>query len=367
MMHTGVGNERSPVEREVTHHMKANVAINGFGRIGRMVCRRALSNPALNIVAINASYDAKTLAHLLKYDTVHGRLDAEVRAEENAIVVDGHRILLVAQRDASKLPWRELGVDIVVEATGKFKEREKAAQHLAAGAHKVIITTATKDPDVTIVIGANDEQYNHQEHHVIAAASCTTNCLAPFAKVLHEAFGIESGLMTTVHAYTNDQNMLDNPHKDLRRARAATASIIPTTTGAAKAVAQVLPELKGKLNGFSLRVPTPDVSVVDLVARLARPVTAAEVNQALREAAEGPMKGIIAYCEEELVSSDFIGDDHSAIIDASSTMVGPDNMAKVIAWYDNEWGYSCRVVDLTALVARGILAARTGSEGEAAD
>ncbi|MFZ5827010.1 MAG: type I glyceraldehyde-3-phosphate dehydrogenase [Bacillota bacterium] len=344
--------------------MKANVAINGFGRIGRMVCRKALSNPDLNIVAINASYDAKTLAHLLKYDTVHGKLAAEVKTEENALIVDGHRIQLVAERDASKLPWRELGIDIVVEATGKYKEREKAAQHIAAGARKVIITTATKDSDATIVIGVNEQQYDPQKHDVIAAASCTTNCLAPFAKVLHEAFGIESGLMTTVHAYTNDQNMLDNPHKDLRRARAATASIIPTTTGAARAVAQVLPELKGKLNGFALRVPTPDVSVVDLVARLSRPATAAEVNGALREAAEGKLYGILGYCDEELVSADFIGDERSAIIDAASTMAGPDNMVKVIAWYDNEWGYSCRVVDLTALVARG-LAAEAGDEAAA--
>jgi len=353
------------VEREVSQEVKANVAINGFGRIGRMVCRRALTNPALNVVAINASYDAKTLAHLLKYDTVHGKLEADVRAEDGAILVDGHRILLVAQRDASKLPWRELGIDIVVDATGKYKERDKAAQHIAAGARKVVITTATKDSDVTIVMGANDTDYKHEQHHVIAAASCTTNCLAPFAKVLHERFTIESGLMTTIHSFTNDQNMLDNPHKDLRRARAATASIIPTTTGAAKAVAQVLPELKGKLNGFALRVPTPDVSVVDLVARMSRPVTRDEVNEALREAAEGEMKGIIAYCEEELVSADFIGDDHSAIIDAASTMVGPDNMVKVIAWYDNEWGYSCRVVDLTALIARGII--REAEDEAAAD
>ncbi|MFZ5816456.1 MAG: glyceraldehyde-3-phosphate dehydrogenase [Bacillota bacterium] len=345
--------------------MKANVAINGFGRIGRMVCRRALSNPHLNLVAINASYDAKTLAHLLKYDTVHGRYPGEVRAEEDALVIDGHRIQLVAQREAAKLPWRELGVDIVVEATGKYKEREKAAQHIAAGARKVIITTATKDADVTIVIGVNDDQYDPARHEVIAAASCTTNCLAPFAKVLHETFGIESGLMTTVHAYTNDQNMLDNPHKDLRRARSATASIIPTTTGAARAVAQVLPELKGKLNGFALRVPTPDVSVVDLVARLSRPVTRDEVNAALREAAEGKLQGILGYCEEELVSADFTGDERSAIIDAASTMVGPDNMVKVIAWYDNEWGYSCRVVDLAALVARGLAA--EGQDEAAAD
>ncbi|MBP2018196.1 glyceraldehyde 3-phosphate dehydrogenase [Symbiobacterium terraclitae] len=338
--------------------MKAKVAINGFGRIGRMVCRRLLTHPDLDVAAINASYDARTLAHLLKYDTVHGRLDAQVTAGDGEILVDGRPIRLVAQRDAALLPWEELGIDIVIEATGKYKERERAALHLQAGARKVIITTATKDPDVTIVMGVNADAYCTDRHHVIAAASCTTNCLAPVAKVLHEAFGIESGLMTTVHAYTNDQNMLDNPHRDLRRARSATASIIPTTTGAARAVAQVLPELKGRLNGFALRVPTPDVSVVDLVARLARPAAREEINQALREASEGPLRGILAYTEEELVSVDFVGNDHSAIVDGSLTMVGPDNVAKVVAWYDNEWGYSCRVVDLAAMVARQLSAAR---------
>lgn len=337
--------------------MKANVAINGFGRIGRMVCRRLLTHPNLNLVAVNASYPAETLAHLLKYDTVHGRLDAEVVAGDGEILVDGRAVRLVSERDASRLPWRELGIDIVVEATGKHKERERAALHLQSGARKVIITTATKDADVTIVMGVNEGDYRPEEHHVIAAASCTTNCLAPVAKVLHEAFGIRTGLMTTVHAYTNDQNMLDNPHRDLRRARAATASIIPTTTGAARAVAQVLPELKGRLNGFALRVPTPDVSVVDLVAQLGRPATREEINQALRDAAEGPLRGILAYTEEPLVSSDFIGDPHSAIVDGSLTMVGPDNLAKVIAWYDNEWGYSCRVVDLAARVAASLAAA----------
>ncbi len=337
--------------------MKANVAINGFGRIGRMVCRRVLTHPDLNLVAVNASYPAETLAHLLKYDTVHGRLDAEVLAGDGEILVNGRAIRLVSERDASKLPWRELDIDIVIEATGKHKERERAALHLASGARKVIITTATKDPDVTVVMGVNQGDYRPDRHHVIAAASCTTNCLAPVAKVLHEAFGIRTGLMTTVHAYTNDQNMLDNPHRDLRRARAATASIIPTTTGAARAVAQVLPELKGRLNGFALRVPTPDVSVVDLVAQLERPTTRDEINQVFRDAAAGPLKGILAYSEAPLVSADFIGDSHSAIVDGSLTMVGPDNLAKVMAWYDNEWGYSCRVVDLAALVARELTAA----------
>ena len=337
--------------------MKANVAINGFGRIGRMVCRRLLTHPDLNLVAVNASYPAETLAHLLKYDTVHGRLDAEVLPGDGEIVVDGRAVRLVSERDASKLPWRDLGIDIVIEATGKHKERERAALHLASGARKVIITTATKDPDVTVVMGVNEGDYRPAEHHVIAAASCTTNCLAPVAKVLHEAFGIRTGLMTTVHAYTNDQNMLDNPHRDLRRARSATASIIPTTTGAARAVAQVLPELRGRLNGFALRVPTPDVSVVDLVAQLERPATREEINQALRAAAEGPLCGILAYSELPLVSADFVGYPHSAIVDGSLTMVGPDNLAKVAAWYDNEWGYSCRVVDLAAMVARAMAAA----------
>jgi glyceraldehyde 3-phosphate dehydrogenase len=339
--------------------VKANVAINGFGRIGRMVCRKILGHPDLNLVAINASYDASTLAHLLKYDTVHGRFNADIQVEPDALIIDGHRVLLVNDRDPSKLPWDRLGIDIVIEATGKFKDREKAGLHLQAGAKKVVITTASKDADATIVIGVNEEVYRPDEHHVVAAASCTTNCLAPFAKVLHEKFGIISGLMTTVHAYTNDQNILDNPHKkDLRRARGAALSIIPTTTGAAKAVAQVLPELKGKLNGFALRVPTPDVSVVDLVARVEKPVASAdEVNAVLKEAAEGPLKGIIGYTEEPLVSSDFTGDERSCIIDGLSTMVGPDNLIKVVAWYDNEWGYSCRVIDVAALIARAMVAA----------
>ena len=334
--------------------MKANLAINGFGRIGRMVCRRAIRNPYLQLVAINASYDAATLAHLLKYDTTHGRFDGEVRAEGDTLVINGQCVALVHERDAAKLPWADLGVDIVVEATGKFKEREKAALHLASGARKVVITTASRDADATIVVGVNDEAYDPAVHHVVAAASCTTNCLAPVAKLLHRRWGIVSGLMTTVHSYTNDQNILDNPHKDLRRARGAAQSIIPTTTGAARAVAQVLPELQGRLNGFALRVPTPDVSVVDLVARLEQPVTVAEVNSLFREAAEGACRGIVGYTDEPLVSSDFAGDDRSAIVDGPSTMVGPDNMVKVVAWYDNEWGYSCRVVDVAALLARSL-------------
>lgn len=331
---------------------RARVAINGFGRIGRMVCRRMMQNQDLELVAINASYDAKTLAHLLTYDTVHGRFQGRVEPDGDGLIINGHRVQLVAERDPVKLPWAELGVQIVIEATGKFKEREKAALHLEAGAQKVIITTATKDSDCTVVIGVNEADYRPDRHHVVAAASCTTNCLAPFAKVLHEAFEIKSGLMTTVHSYTNDQNILDNPHKDLRRARGGGLSIIPTTTGAARAVAQVIPSLAGRLNGFALRVPTPDVSVVDLVATLGRPVTAPEVNGLLQAAAEGRLAGIIGFSEEPLVSADFIGDDRSCIIDGACTMVGPENLVKVVAWYDNEWGYSCRVVDVAALVGR---------------
>jgi glyceraldehyde 3-phosphate dehydrogenase len=343
---------------------RARVAINGFGRIGRMVCRRMMQNPDLELVAINASYDAKTLAHLLTYDTVHGRFQGRVEPAGDALLINGHRVQLVNDRDPARLPWAELGVQIVIEATGKFKERAKAALHLAAGAQKVVITTATKDPDCTVVVGVNEADYRPDAHHVIAAASCTTNCLAPFAKVLHEAFEIKSGLMTTVHSYTNDQNILDNPHKDLRRARGGGLSIIPTTTGAAKAVAQVIPALQGRLNGFALRVPTPDVSVVDLVAVLGRPVTVGEVNGLLKAASESRLAGIIGFSEEPLVSADYIGDDRSCIIDGPSTMVGPENLVKVVAWYDNEWGYSCRVVDVAALVGRAMVG---GAAEHAAD
>jgi len=332
--------------------MLANLAINGFGRIGRMVCRRAIANPHLRLVAINASYDAPTLAHLLRYDTTHGRFDADVRPDGDGLIINDQRVRLLAERDAARLPWQELGVDIVVDATGKYKERSRAALHLASGAAKVIITTATRDSDITVVMGVNEEAYDSSTHTIIAAASCTTNCLSPLAKVLHQRFGIVSGLMTTVHSYTNDQNILDNPHKDLRRARSATQAIIPTTTGAARAVAQVLPELAGKLNGFALRVPTPDVSIVDLVARLEQPASSADVNAALKEASEGSLQGILGYTDEPLISADFIGDDRSCIVDGPSTMAGPDNLVKVVAWYDNEWGYSCRVVDLAAHIAR---------------
>ncbi|NGQ94824.1 glyceraldehyde-3-phosphate dehydrogenase [Brevibacillus sp. SYP-B805] len=331
--------------------MTIKIGINGFGRIGRMVFRRAIQDPNIDIVAINASYPPETLAHLLKYDTIHGRIDNTIEVNGNRIIVDGKPTIVLSDRDPLNLPWGDLGVEIVVEATGKFKDREGASKHLKKGAKKVVITAPAKEEDVTIVMGVNEHVYDHERHHIISNASCTTNCLAPVAKVLHEAFGIEQGLMTTVHSYTNDQVNIDNPHKDLRRARACGQSIIPTTTGAARAVGKVLPELNGKLNGFSLRVPTPNVSVVDLVVNVQKAVTAEEVNRVLREASAGKMKGYIEFCTEPLVSSDFNGNDHSSIIDGLSTMVMGDKQVKVIAWYDNEWGYSCRVVDLVRHVS----------------
>jgi glyceraldehyde 3-phosphate dehydrogenase len=328
------------------------VGINGFGRIGRNVFRAALNNPEIDIVAVNDLTDVKTLAHLLKYDTTHGTLDATVDYKEGALIVNGKEVKVFAERDPGNLPWKDLGVEIVVESTCIFTKKEKAALHLNAGAKKVIISAPATDEDITIVMGVNEDKYDPANHHVISNASCTTNCLAPFAKVLHEKFGIVKGMMTTVHSYTNDQNVLDLPHKDLRRARAAAQNIIPTTTGAAKAVALVLPELKGKLNGFAIRVPTPNVSVTDLVAQLERNVTVEEVNAALKEAAEGPLKGILAYSEEPLVSSDYNGNPASSTIDALSTMVVDGNLVKVVSWYDNEWGYSNRVVDLVAYITK---------------
>jgi glyceraldehyde 3-phosphate dehydrogenase len=331
------------------------VGINGFGRIGRNVFRAALSNPHVEIVAVNDLTDANTLAHLLKYDSVHGVLDLDVEARENTLIVGGKEIKVLAERDPAQLKWSEYGVEIVVESTGRFTKREDAAKHLEGGAKKVIISAPATNEDITIVMGVNEDKYDPAQHTVISNASCTTNCLAPFAKVLHEKFGIVRGLMTTVHSYTNDQQILDLPHKDLRRARAAATNIIPTSTGAAKAVALVLPELKGKLNGFAMRVPTPNVSVVDLVAELKTDVTVEEVNRVLKEAAEGPLKGILAYSEEPLVSSDYNGNPASSTIDALSTMVLEGNMVKVVSWYDNEWGYSNRVVDLCQFVAeRGL-------------
>lgn len=328
------------------------VGINGFGRIGRAVFRAALNNPELEVVAVNDLTDSKMLAHLLKYDSVHGKLDAEVSATPEGMLVNGKLVKVVAEREPAKLPWKELGVDLVIESTGRFTSREDAAKHLEAGAKKVIISAPATNEDITIVMGVNDDKYDPQNHHVISNASCTTNCLAPFAKVLHENFGIKRGLMTTVHSYTNDQQILDLPHKDYRRARAAGVSIIPTTTGAAKAVSLVLPELKGKLNGFAMRVPTPNVSVVDLVAELEKETTVEEVNAALKAAAEGELKGILAYTDEPLVSIDFNHDPHSSSIDGLSTMVMEGSMVKVVSWYDNEWGYSNRVVDLAAFVAK---------------
>lgn len=328
------------------------VGINGFGRIGRNVFRAALSNPNVEIVAVNDLTDAQTLAHLLKYDTVHGVLDLDVEAGENTLIVGGKEIKVLAERDPAGLKWGEYGVEIVVESTGRFTKREDAAKHLEGGAKKVIISAPATNEDITVVIGVNEDKYDPAAHTVISNASCTTNCLAPFAKVLNDKFGIVRGLMTTVHSYTNDQQILDLPHKDLRRARAAAENIIPTSTGAAKAVALVLPELKGKLNGFSMRVPTPNVSVVDLVAELKTDVSVDELNQALREAAEGPLKGIMGYSEAPLVSSDYNGNPASSTIDALSTMVLEGNMVKVVSWYDNEWGYSNRVVDLCQYVAQ---------------
>lgn len=331
--------------------MKANVAITGFGRIGRMVFRKAILEDDLNVVAINATYPAETLAHLIKYDTTHGKFQADVQVEGDYIVVNGKRVKLLGSRDPRELPWKDLDIDIVIEATGKFNEREKAALHLQAGAKKVILTAPGKNEDVTVVMGVNESDLNVDKHDIISNASCTTNCLAPVAKVLDESFGIENGLMTTVHAYTNDQKNIDNPHKDLRRARACGQSIIPTTTGAAKALALVLPQLKGKIHGMALRVPTINVSLVDLVVDLKREVTGEEVNNAFIQAANGPLKGIMDYTTEPLVSVDFNTNPHSTIIDGLSTIVMDGTKVKVLAWYDNEWGYSCRVVDLATHVA----------------
>ncbi|MCM3653531.1 glyceraldehyde-3-phosphate dehydrogenase [Metabacillus litoralis] len=328
-----------------------NIAINGFGRIGRMVFRQAIKESSFQIVAINASYPAETLAHLIKYDTVHGKFDGTVEVSQDHLLVDGKVIKLLNQRNPQELPWSELGIDVVIEATGKFNAKEKASLHLEAGAKKVILTAPGKNEDVTIVVGVNDEQLDITKHDVISNASCTTNCLAPVVKVLDEQFGIENGLMTTVHAYTNDQKNLDNPHKDLRRARACAQSIIPTTTGAAKALAKVLPHLSGKLHGMALRVPTPNVSLVDLVVDVKCDVTVEQINNAFNNAAQGSMKGIIEFCDSPLVSVDFNTNPSSSIIDGLSTIVMGTRKVKVLAWYDNEWGYSCRVVDLVKLVA----------------
>ena len=332
--------------------MAMRVAINGFGRIGRNFMRTSKGFADLEIVAINDLTDAKTLAHLLKYDSVHGIFDADVSTKDGAIIVDGKEIKVFAERGPEKLPWKDLKIDIVIESTGLFTDRPSAAKHLDAGAKWVIISAPAKDPDVTVCLGINDEILDPSKHKVISNASCTTNCLAPVAKVLHKEFGLIRGLMTTVHSYTNDQRILDLPHKDLRRARAAALSMIPSTTGAAKAIGLVLPELKGKLDGFAMRVTTPNVSAVDLVAELNKDTSDAEVNAALKKWAEGPMKGILQYTEEELVSIDFNGNPHSSIVDASLTKVMEKRMVKVIAWYDNEWGYSSRLRDLVGVISK---------------
>ncbi|WP_165045989.1 type I glyceraldehyde-3-phosphate dehydrogenase [Adlercreutzia sp. ZJ138] len=332
--------------------MTTKVGINGFGRIGRLVFRAMVNDPELEVVAVNDLGDIPTMAHLLKYDSVHGRVFDTVEVTEDGFVVDGRAVKVLSEREPSNLPWGELGVDVVVESTGIFKTGELANKHIEAGAKKVVITCPAKGEDITIVMGVNDDKYNKDEHHIISNASCTTNCLAPFAKVLLENFGIRRGYMNTIHAYTNDQKILDLPHKDLRRARAAAMSMIPTTTGAARAVSLVLPELKGKLDGFATRVPTPDGSMVDLTVELDREVTKDEINAAMKAAAEGPLKGILEYQEDPIVSIDIVGDAHSSIFDSGLTMVmgEKNNLVKCVSWYDNEWGYSNRVKDLVKIL-----------------
>lgn len=332
--------------------MATRVAINGFGRIGRNILRAAKKKGAdLDFVAVNDLTDAETLGHLLRYDSVHGRYPGEVEVTDNGIRVDGDEIRVSSERDPSKLPWSELDVDIVFEGTGIFRSREQAQMHIEAGATKVIITAPAKDEDITVVLGVNQDKYEPENHHIVSNASCTTNCLAPVVKVLLDSFGFRRGIMTTVHAYTNDQSILDLPHKDLRRARAAGMSIIPTTTGAAKATGLVIPEVRGKIDGMAMRVPTPDVSIVDLVAELDQQVSEEAVNDAMREASEGALNGILEVSTEELVSIDYTGHPASSIVDAKSTMVVQNGMVKVISWYDNEWGYSNRCVDLATYMA----------------
>jgi len=332
--------------------MGIKVGINGFGRIGRNVVRAGLHNPDIEFVAVNDLTDTKTLAHLLKYDSILGPLGKEVKAEADSIVVDGKRIRIFAIKDPAEIDWSSLGVEIVIESTGKFTDAAQAKKHLKGSVKKVIISAPGKDEDITIVLGVNEDKYDPEKHNVISNASCTTNCLGPVVKVLNDKWGIVKGSMTTIHSYTNDQPVLDFPHKDLRRARAAALNMIPTTTGAAKAIGLVIPELKGKLDGYAMRVPTPNVSVVDLVAELKTSATAEEVNKALREAAEGKMKGILAYTEDPVVSTDMLHNPNSSIVDAGLTKVIGGNLLKVVAWYDNEWGYSMRVIDLIAYVAK---------------
>ena len=331
--------------------MAVRVGINGFGRIGRLVFRAAQAKD-IEIVGVNDLTDANTLAHLLKWDSIHGRFPGEVEPDDDAIVVDGTRLPVSAERDPAKLPWKELGAQLVIESTGIFVDRAGASKHLEAGAERVIISAPAKDPDVTIVLGVNTDDYDPSKHFIVSNASCTTNCLGPVAKVLNDEFGLESGWMTTIHAFTNDQVTLDFPHEDLRRARAASVSMIPTSTGAARAIGEVMPELKGRLDGYAMRVPTADVSVVDLSAKLSRQTDADAINAAMKAAADGPMKGILQYSDEPLVSVDFLGNPHSSILDAATTKVMDGNFAKVLSWYDNEWGYSSRIVDLALLMGR---------------
>jgi glyceraldehyde 3-phosphate dehydrogenase len=332
--------------------MSTKIGINGFGRIGRNLFRASIDDPDLEFVAVNDITDAKTLAHLLKYDSILGTFAADVKAMADSIIVNGREIKVFAEKDPANIPWDNLGVAVVVESTGKFKKKEEALRHVRGAVKKVIFSAPASDPDATIVLGVNEQIYDPAKHHVLSNASCTTNCVAPVSKVLHETFGIEKGFMTTIHSYTNDQRILDQPHKDLRRARAAAVSQIPTTTGAAKAVGIVLPELKGKIDGISIRVPTPNVSLVDLVAVLKRKVTEKEVNEAFEAAANGKLKGILGVSHEPLVSVDFQKDSRSAIVDAEYTKVVDDNFVKVLAWYDNEWGYSCRLRDLIKYIVR---------------
>ncbi|MUV39352.1 Glyceraldehyde-3-phosphate dehydrogenase (phosphorylating) [Lentibacillus sp. JNUCC-1] len=337
---------------------RTRIAINGFGRIGRMVFRQAILDDQLEVVAINARYPSETLAHLIAYDSVHGKFSREVKAHSDHLEVDGKKVWIVNNREPEKLPWKQYEIDVAIEATGKFNSKKEASRHLEAGARKVVITAPGKQVDKTIVMGVNDQEYDSDQHHVVSNASCTTNCLAPVVKIIDDHFKIVNGLMTTVHAFTTDQNNLDNPHKDLRRARGCTQSIIPTSTGAAKALGEVMPHLNGKLHGMALRVPTPNVSLVDLVIDVEETVTAEQVNTALKQAEE-TMPGIVEYSEEPLVSIDYTTNDHSAIIDGLSTIVMEDSKIKVLAWYDNEWGYSKRVVDLTAYIGSKLTTTQT--------
>ncbi|MEE8570760.1 MAG: type I glyceraldehyde-3-phosphate dehydrogenase [Candidatus Bathyarchaeia archaeon] len=332
---------------------KINVAINGFGRIGRLLFRAAIErNANINFVAVNDLVNAKSLAHLLKYDSNFGRFNAEVEAQENSIIVNGKELKVCSQRDPAQLPWKDLDVTLVVESTGRFRSRDQASKHIQAGAKKVLISAPSSDPDITVILGVNDHLYDPDKHHLISNASCTTNCVAPVADVLNKSFGMRAALMTTVHSYTNDQRLLDLVHPRLERARAAALNIIPTSTGAAVATTVILPELKGKMNGLSLRVPTPTVSIVDLVAHLNKKTTTEEINNAFKTEAQGRLKGILDYTELPLVSRDFLGDPHSAIVDGRSTMVVAGDLVKVLAWYDNEWGFSCRMVELIEKVGR---------------